>query len=72
MKAQPIGALGQELGAESVVVAETTMEQTGQKITISCFVMSSVKPIWQGIVKDCAMILGTNALSWTSACSHRW
>ena len=45
-----------------MVVAETTMEQTGQKVTIPCFVMSSAKPIWQGIVRDCAMVLGTNAL----------
>ena len=62
MKAQSIGALGQELGAESVVVAEIKMKQTGQKVKIPCFVMSSMKPIWQGIVRDYAMVLGTNSL----------
>ena len=62
MEAQPIGASGQDLGATSVVTVETEIEQTGQKLVIPCFVMTSVKPIWQGNVKDCAMVLGTNAL----------
>ena len=35
------------------------MEQTRQK---SCFVLTSDKPVWQGTVKDCAMVLGTNAM----------
>jgi len=38
------------------------MEQTGQKLTISCFVITSTKPIWQGTVKDFAMVLDTNAM----------
>ena len=29
---------------------------------IPCFVMTLAKPILQGNVKDCAMVLGTNAL----------
>ena len=62
MKAQPIGASGQELGATSVVAIETMMEQTGQKLVIPCFVMTSARPIWQGAVKDCCMVLGTNAM----------
>ena len=63
LKAQPVGASGHELGAESVVAVETTMEQTGQKVIIPCFVMTSAKPIWQGTVMDCAMVLGSNALA---------
>ena len=62
LKAQPIGASGQELGAKSVVAVETMMEQMGQKVIIPCFVMTSAKPIWQGTVIDCAMVLGSNAL----------
>ena len=62
MEAQPIGASGQGLGATSVVTVETEIEQTGQKLVIPCFVMISVKPNWQGNVKDCAIVLGTNAL----------
>ena len=38
------------------------MEQTGQKVIIPCFVITSAKPIWQGTVMDCAMVLGNNAL----------
>ena len=63
MKAQPIGASGQKLGATSVVAIETVMEQTGQRLVIPCFVMASARPIWQGAVKDCAMVLGTNAMA---------
>ena len=62
METQPIGASGQDLGASSVVAIETRIEQTGRKLVIPCFVMTSAKPIWQGNVKDCAMVLGTNAL----------
>ena len=59
---QPIGASGKELGATSVVNLCTTMEQTGQELMIPCFVLQSSKPIWQGVVHDCAMVLGTNAM----------
>ena len=38
------------------------MEQTKQKLVIPCFVLTSDKPVWQGTVKDCAMVLGTNAM----------
>ena len=62
MEAQPIGASGQDLGETLVVAVETEIEQTGQKLVIPCFVMTSVKPIWQGNVKECAMVLSTNAL----------
>jgi len=60
---QPIGACGKELGATSVVNLCTTMEQTGQELVIPCFVLQSSKPIWQGVVHDCAMVLGTNAMT---------
>ena len=38
------------------------MEPTQQKLVIPCFVLTSDKPVWQGTVKDCAMVLGTNAM----------
>ena len=62
IKAQPIGASGQELGATSIVAIETMMELTRQKLVIPCFVLTSDKPVWLGTVKDCAMVLGTNAI----------
>ena len=62
MKAQTTNASEQELKATSVIAVETMMEQTGQKLVIPCFVMTSARPIWQGAVQDCAMVLGTNAM----------
>lgn len=62
IKAQPIGASGQELGATSIVAIGTMLEQTKQKLVIPCFVLTSDKPVWQGTVADCAMVLGTNAM----------
>ena len=29
---------------------------------IPCYVLDSVKPLWQGEVKNCGLVLGTNAL----------
>ena len=74
MEAQPISASGQDLGAMSVVAVETETEQTGQRLVIPCFVMTSVKPIWQGNVKDCAMVLSTHALIefGFQTCLYRW
>ena len=62
MKAQPIGASGQELRATSVVAMETMMKQIEQTLVIPCFVMTSVRPIWHGAIKDCCMVLRTNAM----------
>lgn len=62
IKGQPIGASGQELGATSIVAIETTMEQAEQKLVISCSVLTSAKPIWQGAVENCTMVLGTNTM----------
>ena len=64
MEAQPVGASGQELGAESIVAVHTVVEQTRQGIVIPCFVLKSSKPIWQSMVHDCAMVLGTNAMDY--------
>jgi len=62
LKTQPVGASGTELGAEAVVSLHITVEQTGQEVVIPCFVLKSSKPVWQGMVHDCAMVLGTNAM----------
>ena len=62
VEAQPVGDSGQELGAESIVAVYSVVEQTRQRNVIPCFVLKSSKPIWQGIVHDCAMVLGMNAM----------
>ena len=39
------------------------IETTGKKLEVPyCYVIDSTKPIWQGEVKNCGMIMGTNAL----------
>ena len=30
--------------------------------SVPCYILDSYKPIWQGELKDCGMIIGTNAL----------
>ena len=62
MDAQPIGASGQGLGATSVVILQTRLDCIGQVVMIPCFVVMSDKPIWQGALRDCAVVLGTNAM----------
>ena len=42
---------------------EVVIEATGIKLTVPCYVIDSTKPVWQGDVNNCGMIMGTNALS---------
>ena len=61
VQSQPKGAGGEELGATSIVVLDVLLEETSKTLTVPCFVLESSKPIWQGTVKNCGVILGTNA-----------
>ena len=63
LNAQPVGAEGSALGATALVKLEVVIEATGIKLTVPCYVIDSTKPVWQGDVKNCGMIMGTNALS---------
>jgi len=38
------------------------LEETGKILNIPCLVLESSKPIWQGAVRNCRVILGTNAI----------
>ena len=62
MGCQPVGAGGDILGATMLVNLQVTVEATGNTEYIPCYVLSSSKPLWKGEVKDCGLILGTNAL----------
>ena len=62
LNTQPVGAEGSVLGAIGLVNLEVVIETTGKKLEIPCYVIDSTKPIWQGEVKNCGMIMGTNAL----------
>ena len=59
---QPLGAGGTELGAKKVVLISLTLEATGKSLHIPCYVVDSIRPLWQGAVKNCALVLGTNAI----------
>ena len=63
LNTQPVGAEGSALGATALVKLEVVIEATGIKLTVPCYVIDSTKPVWQGDVKNCGMIMGTNALS---------
>ena len=62
LKNQPIGATGAELGAIGTVKLQMEIAATQTTREISCFVLDSSKPLWQGELRDCGILLGTNAL----------
>ena len=62
MEAQPVGASGKPIGATALVLLEVTVEDSGITQQVSCYVLDSSKPIWQGEVSNCSLVLGTNAL----------
>ena len=62
LTAQPVGAMGKELGASGMVFLQMEIDETGQNLNIPCYVLESDKPLWNGELKDCAVLLGTNAL----------
>ena len=59
---QPLGAGGTELGAKKIVRISVSLEATGKSLQIPCYVVDSTKPLWQGAVKNCGLVLGTNAI----------
>lgn len=59
---QPLGAGGTELGAKKIVLISVTLEATGKSLHIPCYVVDSTRPLWQGAVKNCGLVLGTNAI----------
>ena len=62
MRCQPQGAGGSELGAKRIVLLSVTLEATGKSLHIPCYVVDSTRPLWQGAVRNCGLVLGTNAI----------
>jgi len=62
MEAQPIGAEGGPLGATALVKLLVQVDETGKAECVPFYVLESKKPIWQGELSNCGMVLGTNAL----------
>ena len=63
LEGQPTGAGGYELGAIAVVRLQITTMDGEKQHQVPCYVLESSKPIWNGELKNCAMLLGTNVLS---------
>ena len=39
------------------------LDSTGMSLSVPCYVLDSVKPLWRGTVRNCGIVLGTNALT---------
>ena len=63
LEAQPQGTGGHDLGAEDIVALQLTVEDTGASQKVPCYVLDSSKPTCKGKVKDCELVIGTNALA---------
>ena len=63
MMTQPVGAGGQVLGARKIVTISVTLDATGKSICVPCYVLDSGKPLWQEVVRNCGLVLGTNAMT---------
>ena len=57
MEAQPVGASGKPIGATALVLLEVTVEDSGMTQQVPCYVLDSSKPIWQGEVSNCSLVL---------------
>jgi len=62
MDGQPIGAGGETLGAVVVVALYIAIKKIKETRQVSCYVLESTKPIWEGKLRNCAVILGANSL----------
>ena len=62
MVSQPLGAGGNELEARKIVLLSVTLEATGKSLLIPCYVVDSTRPLWKGAVRNCGLVLGTNAM----------
>ena len=60
---QPRGAGGHYLGVEGILALQVTVEKAGITQSVPCYILDSSKPIWQGELNDCGVVIGTNALA---------
>ena len=58
----PQGACGSELRAKKIVFLSVMLEVTGKSLYIPCYVVDSTRPLWQGAVKNCGLVFGTNVI----------
>ena len=72
MVSQPVGAGGQVLGARKIVVISVMPEATGKSICVSCYVLDSGKPLWQGSMKNCGLVLCHNCSGNAADVTLKW
>ena len=68
LEGQPTGAGRYELGAIAVVRLQVMTMDGEKQHQVPCYVLESSKPIWNGELKNCAMLLGTNVPGDLSFC----
>ena len=59
---QPVGANGTELGVVALVTLKVSIEGTDITLQVPCYVLNSNKPLWNGELWNCGLVLGTNCL----------
>ena len=59
---QPIGANGTELGVVALVKLKVSVEGTDRTLQVPCYVLNSNRPLWNGELWNCGLVLGTNCL----------
>ena len=63
LEGQPQGAGGHDLEAEGIVALQLTVQGTGASQRVPCYILDSSKPIWKGELKDCGLVIRTNAFA---------
>jgi len=73
---QPLGAGDNELGAKKIVVVVlVALEATGKSLHILCYVIDSIRQLWQGTIKSYKLVyIGDKCNDWicNATSSHRW
>ena len=71
MVSQPVDTGGQVLGARKIVIISVTLDATGKSIYIPCYILDLRKPLWQGTVRNCGLVLGYNCI-WNAGVALKW
>ena len=61
LQSLPTGASCQQLNAKGIVIMNNLVESTGKTCGILCYIIDSDEPLWSGALKDCGLLIGTNA-----------
>jgi len=62
LESLPTGASGHQLNAKGIVIMNILVDSTGKACSIPRYIIDSEEPMWFGALKDCGLLMGTNAL----------